>query len=64
MDKLERLFQRCELLKMRIKDLQALDVEDHQRSIKEIQLIILKENLSEVGRQIVRITLYKRGEND
>lgn len=64
MDKLERLFQRCELLKMRIKDLQALDVEDHQRSIKEIQLIILKENLSEVGRQIVRITLYKRDEND
>jgi hypothetical protein len=64
MDNFERLIQRCELLKTRIKELQFQEVDEYQESIRKIQLEMLKAHLSEVGRQLNRLTLYKRDEND
>ena len=60
MDNFEQLLQQCEVLKQRIKDLQIMEVEETQKSVQKIQLQMLGERLTEVGRQLNRITLYKK----
>ena len=64
MDNFEQLLQRCEFLKTRIRELQAREVEPNQKSIQQIQLEMLRAWLTEVGRQLNRLTLYRRDEDD
>jgi hypothetical protein len=59
MDDFERLLQRCELLKSRIREFKSREVDETQESIKKIQIKMLSERLSEVGRQLNYLTLYK-----
>ena len=64
MSRFERLLQKCKELKTRIRELKDKKVDKNQKTIKEIQLKMLRDNLSEVGRQLSNMTMYKREKND
>lgn len=55
----EELLKQCEELKKLIAALDSKQVTENQTAIKEIQLQYLRECLSEVGRQLNNMKLYK-----
>ena len=63
MNNFKRLLKECEMLKKRIKELESKKVSEIQKTIKEIQLETLKNQLSAVGRQLQNMSLYRR-QND
>ena len=64
MSRLERLLERCETLKKRIKELESTPIDDYQHTVREIQLRSLRAELSQVGRKLNQLTLYKRDIDD
>jgi hypothetical protein len=64
MDRFKSLLEECKKLKACIRELENRPVEKHQETVREIQLRSLRKSLTEVGRQLTYLTLYKRDEND
>lgn len=55
----EELLKQCEELKKLIVILESNQVTEDQKTIKDIQLQYLRECLTEVGRQLNNMKLYK-----
>jgi len=60
----DELLQTCEELKQKIKDLQAEPVDRNYKTIYEIQLKHLQNRLSDVGRQLKNLNMYRENEHD
>lgn len=54
------LIKACEEIKQKIRDLKSQVVDDNHRAIHEIQLKSLQDRLSDIGRQLQNLNMYRK----